>query len=68
MWLVDGFLHVLDAKYVWTWYDQTIFHISQLAAMISLIATGLSFREAAAQDQPDTRDIQRAVARCRSCS
>ena len=48
--LVDGFLHALAAKDVWHWYDQTLFPISFLAALISIVAIGLAFRKAAAQE------------------
>ncbi len=49
MWLVDGFLHVPASKDVWHWYDQNVFFISLLAALISMAAIGLAFRKAAAQ-------------------
>ena len=40
----------LGGKDVWEWYDQNLFVISLLAALISLLAIGLVFRKAAAHD------------------
>ena len=49
MWIVDGFLHVLDSTDVWHWYDQNVLFISLLAVLISMATIGFVFRKAAAQ-------------------